>query len=48
MLKILFSNHKSIKNPTPGEINLSDDMPRQSSEIVRYAASLIKISKLKL
>ena len=40
--------NKSIKNPTPGEIfNLSDDMPCQSSEIVRYAASLIKISKIK-
>ena len=39
--------NKSIKNPTPGEIfNLSDDMPCQSSEIVRYAASLIKISKI--
>lgn len=40
--------NKSIKNPTPGEIfNLSDDMPCQSSEIVRYAASLIKISNIK-
>ena len=39
---------KSINNPTPGEIfNLSDDMPCQSFEIVRYAASLIKISKIK-
>ena len=40
--------NKSINNPTPGEIfNLSDDMPCQSSEIVRYAASLIKISNIK-
>ena len=40
--------NKSLNNPTPGEIfNLSDDMPCQSSEIVRYAASLIKISKIK-
>ena len=40
--------NKSVNNPTPGEIfNLSDDMPCQSSEIVRYAASLIKISKIK-
>ena len=37
-----------MKKITPGEIfNLSDDMPCQSSEIVRYAASLIKISKIK-
>ena len=40
--------NKSFNNPTPGEIfNLSDDMPCQSSEIVRYAASLIKISNIK-
>tara|TARA_B100000963_G_scaffold352527_1_gene365837 strand:- start:447 stop:1307 length:861 start_codon:yes stop_codon:yes gene_type:complete len=40
--------NRSIKNPTPGEIfNLSDDMPCQSSDIVRYAASLIKISNIK-
>ena len=39
---------KSINSPTPGEIfNLSDDMPCQSSDIVRYAASLIKISNIK-
>ena len=39
---------KSFNNPTPGEIfNLSDDMPCQSREIVRYAASLIKISNIK-
>lgn len=40
--------NKSVNNPTPGEIfNLSDDMPCQSCEIVRYAASLIKISNIK-
>ncbi len=40
--------NKSFNNPTPGEIfNLSDDMPCQSREIVRYAASLIKISNIK-
>ena len=40
--------NKSFNNPTPGEIfNLSDDMPCQSCEIVRYAASLIKISNIK-
>ena len=40
--------NKSVNNPTPGEIfNLSDDMPCQSSKIVRYAASLIKISNIK-
>jgi len=40
--------YKSINKPTPGEIfNLSDDMPCQSFEIIRYAASLKKISKIK-
>ena len=39
---------KSINYPTPGEIfNLSDDLPCQSQEIVRYAASLTKISSIK-
>jgi len=39
---------KSINKPTPGEIfNLSDDTPCQSFEIIRYAASLKKISKIK-
>ena len=39
---------KSINKPTPGEIfNLSDDMPSESFEVVRYAANLKKISKIK-
>ena len=39
---------KSINKPTPGEIfNLSDDMPCESFEVVRYAANLKKISKIK-
>ena len=39
---------KSINKPTPGEIfNLSDDMPSESFEVVRYAAYLKKISKIK-
>ena len=37
-----------MNKPTPGEVfNLCDDMPCQSFEIVRYAASLKKISKIK-
>ena len=39
---------KSINKPTPGEIfNLADDMPSESFEVVRYAANLKKISKIK-
>jgi nucleoside-diphosphate-sugar epimerase len=39
---------KSMNKPTPGEVfNLCDDMPCQSFEIIRYAASLKKISKIK-
>ena len=37
-----------MNKPTPGEVfNLCDDMPCQSFEIIRYAASLKKISKIK-
>ncbi len=40
--------YKSINKPKPGEIfNLSDDMPCESFEIIRHAASLKKILKIK-
>ena len=43
MLSIIVCNKK-----TPGEIfNITDDLPSESSDIVKYAASLLKIKNIK-
>ena len=40
--------HNSLQQKTPGEIfNITDDLPSESSDIVKYAASLLKIKNIK-
>ncbi len=40
--------NSSLKQKTPGEIfNVTDDLPSESSEVVKYAASLLRIKNIK-